>query len=494
MKAAARRALPVAALLALSACTLRAAIPPPREPLARTRAEAMAPPPSEPMPEEPFRMRLISRTLDNGMQLLVSRGEPNGVVAVVFVSRAVPRFEARAPEAVTAMLAATILRATRDADGTIMDDLLEEQGFGPLVEALPEGLRVTDRIEREELPRYIDSLARSLRYAVFRPEDLRVELAARLELLDGHMREPDGVLEQWLPSLLYAPDDPRFAWRASQLATLRGLTVTQLEERHAQLVDPSRSAIVLVGDVEPLPALAALGVAFSDWPTADGAPEPIAPHYREDGPRGVALVRPLVRSYVKVWEHAPPLGHQDQAAFLVLEQMLGAAFAAHLNLELRERRGISYGVHATYEASAEIGEIELVTAVDPEHTREVVEAIVQELRRVRGEAGDGIEPLELTLARTRAREVLLARLDTVTGLATAIGHRLLAEQEHGEITQLLLRIDALDADDVEAAARRWLRPDRAPIGLVAGDSAVQQVASAGLGVFEIVEVPRATRR
>jgi len=82
--------------LLLAGCTPRAAIGPPRVPLTATPSDALPEPPTSVWPSEPLRLRLVRRELANGFRILLSRGEPNGVVSVAFVSSATPRWASTA--------------------------------------------------------------------------------------------------------------------------------------------------------------------------------------------------------------------------------------------------------------------------------------------------------------------------------------------------------------------------------------------------------------
>lgn len=473
------RALALLAV-ALLGCGLRPSLPAPRRPLAATPAGAVGDPPTEPMASTPFRLRLVRRELSNGLRVVLSRGEPNGVATVVFVSRATPRWGADVDPEVTSQMARGLFRAVQ-TDGGVVDDPMERELADPTVEALPEGIRITERLPVEELPRYLALLERSLRAAIFRPADLTRDRAPRLDRLRVRRRGPDGRIEAHLAGLLHAPSDPRARGLDERIAGLEGLDADALRRRHRALSDPGQAAIVIAGDIDPAAVLPLVGRRFSAWSGEAEPAHPVEAGYRGEGPRLLLVEEPLVRSFVRVVDRAPPFVDRDYAAFLVLEQLLGRMFGARLNLTLRERRSVSYGLHAAYRASAIDGEIELVTAVRPDRTREVVEQILAELRRVRGDGGGELEPLELSLARTRARETLLATLDTSEGLARAMARRVLAGQEPGAMGPLLRAIDGLDAAAIQAAARRWIRPDRAVFAVVARPDALGRVDELPLG-------------
>ncbi|MFK7990789.1 MAG: M16 family metallopeptidase [Sandaracinaceae bacterium] len=480
----------LAGCVLLAGCTLRAPLPPPRRPLAATSAAALPGAPSEPLPSSPFRMSRVEHTLSNGMRVHLSRGAPNGVVTVAFVSRAVTRWDPRVPSELSSLMSATLLRATRLDDGTVVDDHLERLGFTPDVMLSSSAVTVVDRLLAEELPTYLEALDQSLREPVFRNSDVLRARALREESWSVHRLTHDGVLDERLPGLLYAPEDPRSRTIAARLEVLRTLTAPSLAARHQDLLDPAQCAVLIVGDVQPGTILPIVGQHFASWPAHPVGVERTAPIPLDvAGPRGFGLVSPLVRSYIKLVEHAPSALDPDHAAFLVLEQLLGAMFGARLNLELREQDGVSYGFHARYHASAENGELELVTAVENRATAHAVARIVEELRRMRGEAGH-IEPFEFRLAQTRARESLLGDVDRTSGLAVRAAQRVAMGLSPDALSETVHAIDALDAAAVEAAAQRWIRPDRAPLAVVGSAGVIRSVQEAGVGELTTERPPR----
>ncbi len=450
-------ALTLAAALALAfplqGCGLRASLPAPREPVARTPRDALPGPPAEPRPD-PLSLRLARRELDNGLRVVLARGAPLGATRVVFVSRAVLGHEVGA-----AVLARALEASLEGPEGEL----------SATVEALPEGLRVGAAVAPEALAAY---LAR-LEAALTRPLPEAALTRALAEEREASRRAAEGAagsLARALRDRLYAVD-PR--------PSVAALTPERVEALRARLDAPAHAALVVAGELDPAAAMPEVGRRFSAWRPRELAIEaaPTA-RYRDDGPRLARVEAASSRAWLQVTDRAPGFTDPDYAAFLVLEQLLGGMFGAALNLQLREREAIAYGVGCAYRASAGEGRLTVRVAVAPEDAARAVRAMLDELARARGEEGRALEPLELALARTRARESLLARLDTPEGLAAAMGRRLLAGQDAGAMAPLLAALDRLEGPAIQAAARRWLRPSRAVVGAVADRATLDQVAEA----------------
>lgn len=482
--------LALAALLALTSCTSRSPIPAPRTPLAATPASALAGPPTDARPSALPRIEPIEHRLENGLRIILVPGRANGLVSIVFASRATPLWDAEAPPLVTRWMVTSVFRATSTEDG-VRDDLMEREGFSPSVGVGAAGLLVSDRMPGEELGRYLRTLELVLRAPAFRPADLAHGVANQIDRVEGALQGSAGMLADQLPRFLYAPGDPRAVPMSQELRVLPQLGVAPLRARHARLLDPSRSALVVTGDFDPVEVLSQIRAHFGAWPSRPANPRPANPSpapvlYRREGtPRGVAVVRPTLRAYVQLVEHAPPFTHEDYPAFLVLEQLLGGMFGARLNLVIRENDGASYGFHAAYRADATEGILEMETSVDPRVASPVLAMILGEVRRVGGD-GAGIEHRELVLAKTRAREALLAGVDESLGLALAIARRVQAERPPTDFLEVVRQIDALDAGAVSAAARRWLRPEAAPVLLIVRPEYVRSLSRSGAGPIEVV--------
>ncbi|MGE0786968.1 MAG: M16 family metallopeptidase [Sandaracinaceae bacterium] len=484
----------IATLLALlaSACASRTTLPPPRLPLAATPADAI-PAPGPPPADTPMRVAVTDRTLDNGTRVLVSPRPAEGLVTVLWLDEAAAGRDRRANATVTSMLGFAMQDATRIGDD-VVPSYARRQGFDLGLGVSPQAMLAVATFAAGELPRYLDVLDAVIRRPALRDLPLRGEIARRLETVEGELATAEGILDDRLPGLLYAPADPRSAPLTLQRAELASLDPAMIAVRHAQILDPSACTLIVVGEVEPSAVLEQANRVFGAWPAHPSAAT-LVPEVLDESPvRGIGVVRPLLRPWIGVFERAPSIADPDHAAFLVLGQVLGGMFSARLNLFVRESETLSYGLGAAYQADAMSGELQLATAVDPARVGAFLQVLLEELSRVGG-AGGGITDRELEIARVRARQTLRERLDTTNGLASVLAERVLADLPATHILEVLDRIEHLSAEDIHAAARRWIRPAQAPIGIVASEEILRgQVARAPLGHMTMIIPPPRVRR
>jgi zinc protease len=156
----------------------------------------------------------------------------------------------------------------------------------------------------------------------------------------------------------------------------------------------------------------------------------------------------------------------DFFAVTVMNAILGGTFSSRLNMNLRERLGYTYGASSTFATRRQPGPFSLSTAVQTEVTPHAVSEMLRDLREM-GEAD--VTSAELDDARNFLAGVFplgLQTTDGVSGKLNTIATYGLPDNYYEDYRERLL---AVTADDVRAAARVRLWPDRAAVVIV-GDA------------------------
>ena len=116
--------------------------------------------------------------------------------------------------------------------------------------------------------------------------------------------------------------------------------------------------------------------------------------------------------------------------------------------EVREKRGLAYGIGSSMHTLSDCGVIDIHTGVEPPKAVEVMKVIVDELVKIR----DGITEEELHDARELAKGRMILGMEE----SRAVGHDLAAQELlRRSIETLDSRIKSLDAvtlEDVQSVA------------------------------------------
>ena len=298
---------------------------------------------------------------------------------------------------------------------------------------------------------------------------------------------PPLVAERAFARLVY-PDHP-YGHLAS--GTERALTALSLDEVvafHRRRFVPARATLIIVGDEQHGELLRMAEDAFGGWAGAgetgaaeDGdavAPgDPAAPRIR------LAVVpRPgAAQSEVRVGH--PGAAHRTAAyhALLVLNAILGGQFVSRLNMNLREARGLTYGVRSSFDFRRGRGPFVVQAAVETGATLEAVREILAEMAAIR--APTPASGAELDAARAALTRGYPRGFETAEQVARAILQLALYGLAPDHFVRFVPLVSRVTASDVTSAAVAHLAPAQAVVAIV-GDHDKIGPSLGGLGLGE----------
>ncbi|CAN5890963.1 hypothetical protein BH23GEM9_BH23GEM9_01770 [soil metagenome] len=160
----------------------------------------------------------------------------------------------------------------------------------------------------------------------------------------------------------------------------------------------------------------------------------------------------------------PPRNHPDIYPLQVMSAAI-AGLGGRLFEELRSRRSLAYAVSATPLPRWLAGAFVAYIGTAPEREDEARDALMQELQRTASEHLDD-EMVE------RARRYLIGawqiRQQTHSRQLTDLAYALLLGEGLAELREFETRIASVNAEQIRAAAERWIRPDMVIQAVVRG--------------------------
>jgi len=235
---------------------------------------------------------------------------------------------------------------------------------------------------------------------------------------------------------------------------------------------PNNTAIILAGDVDTNEMIAAIERLFADWQRAGEAPRPaIAPQTFEHN-RIYLIDRPTaVQSEIRIGHLGVPRACDDYFPISVMNALLGGVFNSRINLNLRERHGYTYGARSTFAFRRQAGPFVVAAPVRNEVTRESVEEVFAELRRMR--SGD-VEPGELDDVKNYLIGVFPATVQSSNDIAGRLVDIELYELPHDYFDRYRDNIGSITKGQIEDVARKYIDPDRAVIVIVGNAAQIRE--------------------
>jgi zinc protease len=302
------------------------------------------------------------------------------------------------------------------------------------------------------------------------PSVPETELATRrIEVLTTLGQDADNpyiVALEGLLGLLYGPDHPYGRHPKGSVETIERLTRHDLLALHRDRFAPSELTAVVVGDVAPRQVIDVAAAVFGGWRLPSPSPAPL-PH-PTPGLARRRLVAPMMnKSQADIAYGFTTILRSDPAYYAcsLLNNALGQyAMGGRLGDSIRERQGMAYYVSSSFDANVIEGPLLIRAGVSPSNVDRAIASIDAELVRL---CSDGLTDQELTESRQYLIGSMPRALETNAGIANFLQTSEFFGLGLDYDVRLPFLLSAVTLDDVNAAARRLLDPDRASI-VIAG--------------------------
>ncbi len=295
--------------------------------------------------------------------------------------------------------------------------------------------------------------------------------------------QPNFLANQTLSRALYG--DYPAAVVSTTPESVDSLTSAMLADWHEKHYAPQHTTLAISGDVRAATLIPKLRQWLAEWPrskalvTFPPGPPPAAKGkvYLVDRPGSVQTT--LLMGNLAI-ERSDP----DYPALVVLNEVLGAGAASRLFLNLREEKGYTYGVYSNVIARKYAGPWTAGGDLRTEVTDGAMTEFLRELNRIREEK---VPEDELEAAR---RSVVARFALSLESPQQLIGYAITRKAYNFPADywdKYPAQIVAIQADDVERVAKKYINPGTMQVVAV-GDASKIKTVMEKYGPVEMVDV------
>jgi zinc protease len=337
-----------------------------------------------------------------------------------------------------------------------------------------------------DLEQGLTLLAEVVRFPAFAAAEFQRVRAEWIDRLVAERQNPEQLailagLRRLLGPRLGAPVN-------GALPEVEALQRHELAAMHARVFEPSRLALIVVGNVGFDQVAPLVRRLFGEWkPRVEAEPASSTPIPAPTEQRIVILDRPgAVQSVLlvaKPWPVRSAAGHEVRE---VLATILGGMFTSRLNRNLREQHAYTYGAGARAIATRFWGALLVSTSVKTEHTAPALEQTLLELSRAH-DPGQGHPLTEQEVERAKAALVssLGASLESVERIAEDMVLLFSQDLPLDYYANYAGALSAITRRAVEKEAEERLSPEQLLV-VVVGD--MSRIESPLRGLFGRVEL------
>lgn len=439
-----------------------------------------APPPLPPL-EELQLPPVVTRSLPNGLRLLIVRHDELPLATFHLVigtgSEADP-----ADRAGLGTLAAAMLQ-----DGTTTREALEIADQAAYL-----GVQLSSSAGWDLSSAYLhtptaqlDSALALFADVVLRPtfpeRDLERRRRERTTQLIQMRDRPPQVADMAYASILFGDAHPYGRSLIGTQETTEAITRADIERFHSTYYRPNNATLIVVGAVTADDIERRAGELFGGWergtipPVSYGEPAPSTETriYLVDHPGAT-------QSSMRIGMVGVPRATEDYFPLVVMNTLLGGSFTSRLMQNLRETRGYTYGASSFFAMRRQAGPFTARAEVTGTKTDSSLIEFMNELRAIR----DTVPAAELERTKQYLTLQLPAAFETTQQIANQLVPIVVYDLPLDYHDTYARRIQAVRQSDVQRVAQRYLDPSRLAIVIV-GDRQSIEPGLRALGFGEV---------
>ena len=288
-----------------------------------------------------------------------------------------------------------------------------------------------------------------LLHPAFPEEELRTYCAKRKQRLAIDRTQVDIEAREAFARALFGPQHPYGT--SYDEAEYDRLTRADVEEFHRRRYTAENCFVVCSGRIgeRERQAVAALAerIPHGGATVPAAFPAPVTEHEAFVGHPGA------VQSSLRIGRLLFPRQHPDFLGMQVVATALGGYFGSRLMRNLREEHGYTYGVVAARVNFEREGYFAVATQVGTDVTRAALQAIYDEIERLRTEP---MPAEELEIVKNMMTGEMMRILDGPFGIADVTIENILCGTDNASIGENIRRIRAMTPADVQRLAQRYL--------------------------------------
>lgn len=324
----------------------------------------------------------------------------------------------------------------------------------------------------------------STEYTWYSAQVLGRHLAPALELLTDVVRWPAFPDEEapkvkgWLQQEIAQMEDQPMALVGELLArtyfgdhplgnsvhgtreTVGGLDVAGLRRFWQSHYTPNRTILAVAGRIDVDAVVRQAEQLLGDWPAA--APEPVPPPFTPT-PRQGLLQRDSNQQHIALACPAITVTDDEYYTGLIMSDILGGGMNSRLFEEVREKRGLAYGVGSALLTYKRVGLLRIYAGTTPEKAHETVGVVQTELRRL---VDEGVTEDELRLAQTSLKSSIIMRNESTGARRSVIGTQWWYRGAVRTLEETRREIEAVTVERVNGLARRLALADHLTLATI----------------------------
>jgi predicted Zn-dependent peptidase len=307
--------------------------------------------------------------------------------------------------------------------------------------------------------------------------DVLADIVRNSVIDEGELNKERSVIVEEIRSVFDAPEDlvhdviDTAIWGVQSVGrpiagteeTVGAINQSTMKSYWKRNYRPDRLVVAAAGDLTHAEVVRLADQHLGDL-KADGEPDQSEPSGSDQNEVRIQLVeRDTEQAHLCIGLPALPYSTERRYVQGTIEAILSSGMSSRLFQEIREKRGLVYSVYGYFRPYSDVGQGVIYAGTDLERVEEAILAIIGELRKLRD---DGVPEDELARTKTLRSGRLLMGFEDSRSVASWIGSQ---ELTYGEIRtpeEVMERIEAVTAKQVQELADELFQTEKLSLALI----------------------------
>ncbi|MGK9476548.1 M16 family metallopeptidase [Melioribacter sp. OK-6-Me] len=238
------------------------------------------------------------------------------------------------------------------------------------------------------------------------------------------------------------------------LETLENITIDDVKEYYQKYIQNNRLNLTVVGNVSKDNIVSLVNKNFSGRQELNNE-QFIEPTLAQKTKIYIVDKKEAPQTELRIGHIGSKRNEETYYSIKLMNTILGGDFSSRINLNLREKKGFTYGAGSVYNYHKNAGFFEVFTAVNTENTGESIYEIIKEINGIK----DKIEEDEINFAKSYHTKKFPSLFETYTQLAKNITPLIIHKLDTNYYQNYIEKINSVKDEEILNAAKQYLHPN-----------------------------------
>lgn len=401
-------------------------------------------------------MKYDIHTLQNGLRTVLVHQPESKTATVMVMTGTGSRFENKDENGLAHFLEHMFFKGTkkRPSARAISEEL---DAVGSVYNAFTAKDRTAyyAKVSAASLDTALDVISDIFLHSTLPSREITKERGAVIQEIDMYEDIPMRTVDNVFDALIFGTDHPLGRTILGPKENIRAFTRKQFDTYHKRNYSAANTVVCVAGNFSPTKVLEFIKKEFGHLKPA-AAPSYIPFVSMQHAARVSIKEKKTDQTQLMLGVPAYPYLHKDEFVLEVLANLLGGGMSSRLFLEVREKRGLAYSVHAWAERYPDTGYLAVQAGVEHGKLEMTLKTVLAEFRKIRNKKVMGAE---LKKAKEYVKGTTTLALETTDRIAENASSSMVNLGTVRQLEDMIKGVDAVTVDDIQRVAKDILRTE-----------------------------------